>query len=230
MFATLLSAVITCAAALALGQAVLWICGQRAWSWLAAPVGISAVMLLAVPSLHMPGRTVTTGIVIFIATALSVALLVRDSRARPGLVGLLAGLAPFLLTLVPLLVAGRSGPLGVSISNDMAAHLLMADSHSDAALTSNVGPNYPLGPHALVASIADTLGIATDHAFTGFTMALPVLLGWTALGFLRDGGRIGAPAVTALVGMPFLIAAFFGQGAFKEILLAALVLGWALLP
>lgn len=225
MLATFLSAAITGASALVLGQGVLRLCGWRSWSWLSAPVGVSALMLLAVPSLHVPGRTVTCAIVIVIAIAASVAVLIREPSLRPPLAGIAAGVWPLLLTLVPFAAAGRSGTLGVSISNDMSVHLQLADAHIREGLTAVLGPNYPLGPHAAVAVIAGPTGMATDHAFAGFTMALPVLLGWTAQGAVRRAGWFGRSVVAVLVGMPFLVAAYFGQGAFKEILLAQLVLG-----
>src|SRR4051794_38755646 len=173
MLATLFAAAITCAAALVLGQGVLWVCGRRTWSWVAGPLGLSGLMLLAVPALHVPGRATLCAVVILIAVGASAALMVRDPALRPPLSGLAAGVWPALLTLVPFAVAGRSGTLGVSFSNDMSVHLLIADAHVHKSLVSVVGPAYPLGPHAFVATIAGPLGMETDHAFAGFTMALP---------------------------------------------------------
>jgi hypothetical protein len=230
----LLSALITCAASLALGQAVLRLCGWTSWSWLSAPVGLSVLMLLASPALHVPGRAVTCGIVILLAVVAAIVLLARDRAAAPRvpLLGLLYGLWPFALALVPFIVAGRSGTLGVSVSNDMSSHLLWAQGIMDQRVidANGIQPGYPLGPHGVVAAIAAVTGMPVDEAFAGFTVALPVLLGWTALAALdeRDGWWRQL-LVVALCGMPFMVAAYFGQAAFKEIQLALLILGFALL-
>jgi hypothetical protein len=229
MLATLLSAAITFVATLLLGQGVLWLLGRRTWSWLAVPVGLSVLMLLAVPALHVPGRTTTTGVVIAVLCAAALVLLVREPAARPPLTGLLAAVPPFVLSLVPFMVAGRSGTLGVSFSNDMSAHLALADAHLSTTLEHYAGDNYPLGPHAVVASIAGLLDLPTDQVFAGFTIVLPTLVGLTALATLRRVGLLGQAFVAFVAGTPFLLVAYVGEGAFKEGVLASLLIGTAVM-
>jgi hypothetical protein len=79
----------------------------------------------------------------------------------------------------------------------------------------------------MVAVIAEGLGIRVDQAFAGWTMALPVLSAWTALALLRRASWPGQVATATVVGVPFLIAAYYGEGAFKEVLQACLVLASA---
>lgn len=230
MLVTVVSALLVCGASLIIGQGVLRLCGRRTWSWLSAPVGLSALMLLAVPALHAPGRSTTMGVLIGLVVIAGAVAMVRDPGMRPPLVGLGAGASVLGLTLLPFAVAGRSGTLGVSNDNDMASHLLWAEAHiSDVVMALNsVGPTYPMGPHALTAAIAAPLGMPVDQVFAGVTMAGPVLLGWTALAALRRAGTLGQLVFVPLVGMPLLIAGYYGQGSFKEVFIAMLALGTAL--
>jgi hypothetical protein len=227
---TIVCAVLVLVGALALGQAVLDLCGARAWSWLAPGVGISMMMLITVPALHVPGRATTTAAALGLAVVAAVAYLAGSAAQRPPLLGILAGVPLFLLALIPFAAAGHTGTLGVSFNNDMASHLLLADAHRSAAIAAinPVPDTYPLGPHALVGTLAQGLGITVDVAFSGFMIALPVLLGWTALGALRSP-RWWGPFVTApLAGMTFLVAGYYGQGSFKEVLQPVLVLAVAI--
>ena len=220
---------LVCIGAPALGQAALGLCGVRRWSWVAPAAGVSLMMLIGVPALHVPGRSTTMAVVLFAAILGALAYLATHPDQRPPVAGLVAGLPVLLLALVPFAAAGSAGTLGVSFNNDMASHLLAAEGYRSAAVAA-VDPlpsSYPLGPHALVGALAQGLGVGVDAAFAGVTIALVVLLGWTALGALRSPRRWG-PFVTApLVGMTFLIAGYYGQGSFKEVLEALLMLALA---
>src|SRR5207249_205622 len=88
---------------------------------------------------------------------------------------------------------------------------------------------YPVGPHALVAGLGEGLGIGLIDGFAGLTLAIPVLTALVAaeaLHRLRRGPRIVA---AALVALPYLAAAYLAQEAFKEPILALLLLGFALM-
>jgi hypothetical protein len=232
MVATVFSALVTCAVSLVLGQAVLRLCGWRQWSWLAAPVGVSMFMLLASAALHVPGRAVTCGVVIVLAIAVAAVLMTRErpSTLRPPLPGLVFGMWPFALALLPFAVAGRSGTLGVSLDNDMSAHLLFVEGILSQHVidVNGIDTGYPLGPHTAVAAIVALTKMPTDQVFAGFTIAVPVLLGWTGL-TVAGRGWWRQFAVVAVCGLPYMIASYYGEGAFKEILMPPLVLGFALL-
>jgi hypothetical protein len=230
MILILLSALITCIASLALGQAALRICGASRWSWMAPPVGIAILMLLATPARYVPGRATTAAVVIALLTVASLVWCVRAAEHRPPLFGLVVAAPVALFALVPFIVAGRSGTLGVGFDNDMAAHMAWVEAYMSQAVAqiSPLPGSYPLGPHAVVAALSSGLGIRVDMAFAGFTFALPVLTAWTALHALRRPTRWGQLLVATVVGMPYLVAAYYGQGAFKEVLQAQLVLAVAL--
>lgn len=231
MIATVISAAVTCVAALVLGQTSLRACGARRWSWLAPAVGVSILMLVAVPAIHLPGRVTADAVVLLVLVAASVAWLWRDRAHWPAVGGLLAAVPVALLTLVPFLTAGRAGTLGVGFDNDMAGHLLLAEAYLSPAVAhvTPLLPSYPIGPHAFAAVLAGGLGIGVDHAFAGFTMSVPVLAAWTALAALRRSAWWGRVIVATVVGLPYLVAAYYGEGAFKELLQTLFVLAFAIL-
>ncbi len=213
-------------------------CGATQWSWLAAPVRFAVMMLLAVPALHVPGRSMTVALVIAALIVAGLVLWVRRPMHRPPLGQLTAALPVTLLVLVPFAASGRVGVLGVSIDDDMGGHLLLAEAYRSQAIAhappalSSFPPAweaYPLGPHALVAAIVEGLGVRSDLAFTGLAAAIPIILAWTSLAALRRVSWIGRVAVATVVGMPFLIAAYYAEGSFKELLEAVFVLATALM-
>jgi hypothetical protein len=230
VIAIVMSALLICAGALLVGQVVLRLCGVSGWSWLAPAVGMAVLMLVAVPALYVPGRSLTMAIVLALVVAGCAVAVVRDRSSWPPLGGLTAALPTGLLALVPFAASGYAGILGVSFNNDMGAHLIWAEAYRSEAIASvNVfHSGYPFGPHALAAALAEGLGIAVDEAFTGLTVAIPVLLAWTALGALRKVRWPAQIVVATLVGMPFLIAGYYSQGSFKELLQAMFVLAFAI--
>jgi hypothetical protein len=231
MLALLLSAAVTCLSALAIGQAIFALCGARAWNWLAAPVGLAALMLLAVPAIHIPGRSTTVAVAIALCSLAGLALWARRPLHRPPLPGLMAGLPVALLVLVPFAASGRVGTLGMSFDNDMGEHLLLAEAYRSAttAIVSPLLPSYPLGPHALAAALASGLGVRTDLAFAGLSVATPILIGLTALASVPRVRWLGKAMVATVVGIPYLVAAYYGEGAFKEPMEALFVLAVALM-
>lgn len=235
MLLTILCAAVVCVGALALGQTVLGLCGAREWSWLAPAPGIAVMIAICVPAHHVPGRATTTAVVLFAAIVAAITYLALHREQAPPLAGLAAGLPVLGLALVPFAAAGSSGILGMSFNNDMASHLIWAEAYrsADVAALNPLPSSYPIGPHALVGSLAQGLGAGVDEAFVGLTIGLAVLLGWIALAALR-APRWWGPYVTApLVAMTFLMAGFYGQGSFKEVLEALLILAlviWLAFP
>lgn len=232
MPATLLSAVVTCIASLFIGQAALRLAGAREWSWIAPPVGLSVVMLIAVPANHVPGHVATMAVLVGALTVGASVWCLLAPEHRPPIGGLLAATPVVLLVLLPFLAVERAGIIGVTVDNDMAAHMLFVESYLSQAVEHLKPPMsslYPFGPHASVALIAEGLGIRVDHAFAGWTMALPVLNAWTALALVRRAAWPKQVVTVTVVSMPFLVAAYYGQGSFKELAQTGLVLAVALL-
>lgn len=231
MISTLGAAVLILAADMVIGQAILRGLGVRHWTWLAPAIGMVATMIVATTALFAPGRAVTAFALLCAATAISIWIVARDRALWPDAVGLAAGLPVLGLALIPFAAAGRSGIPGVSLNNDMSGHLIAEEALRSPAIDTMYPllDWYPVGVHALVAALTDGLPLSEVHAFTGFAISLPVVLGWTALHGLRNPVRWAAFPVAIIVGMPFMVAAYYGQGAFKEPLLAVLILGSMLL-
>ncbi|HEU5142530.1 MAG TPA: hypothetical protein VFU04_05170 [Solirubrobacterales bacterium] len=226
----LLSAVVVCFGALFLGQAALRLAGAREWNWLAPAVGLSVAMLVAAPTPHVPGRSATVAILLAVLAIAAAAWCLRSPPHRPSLRDLLAALPVAFLALVPFLAAGRGGILGVTVNNDMVVHLTIAESFlsSAAAETFPLPKDYPLGPHALAALLSKGTGAEVDLAFSGLTLALPVVSAWTVMAAARRAPWLGKVVAATVAGMPFLVAAYYGQGSFKEVAQAGLVLAVAL--
>jgi len=226
MVAILLSALVTCVAAVFLGQAALRLSGAEEWSWLAPSIGISIVMLIAVTQNHLPGRTATAAVIVALLTIAAIAWCVTDRRHLPPSKGVLAAVPVAFLVLVPFLAAGRPGILGMSLDNDMGSHMQFVEIYLSAAVE-HITPmrsDYPLGPHATVALISKGFGMRVDRAFAGWTMALPLINAWTAVALARRSSWPKQVLAATVVGMPFLVAAYYGEGSFKEVLQANLVL------
>jgi len=223
--AVFLSAAVTGLVALFLGQAALRLAGAREWNWLAPMVGLSVAMLLAAPATHVPGRTTTMAILVALLAAAAAVWCLRSPRHRPPLTDLLAALPALILVMVPFLAAGRGGILGVTVNNDMTVHLRIVEAflHPAVAAVAPLPSDYPLGPHAMAALLSKGLGISPDLAFSGWSMAIPVLTAWTVLAAARNAAWYGKAIAATLVAMPYLVAAYYGQGSFKEVAQAGLV-------
>ncbi len=226
----LLSAFLTCVASLFVGQAALRLSGAREWTWIAPSVGMSILMLIAVPQNHLPGRTATDAVILALLTIVSIVWCASDRAHLPPWKGTLAALPVAFLVLVPFLTAGRPGILGMSVDNDMGSHMQFVEIYL-SRVAEHVKPmrvDYPLGPHAVVAVISEGLGIRVDRSFAGWTMALPMLSAWTAVALARRSSWIKQVLAATVVGLPFLMAAYYGEGSFKEVLQAVLVLAFVL--
>ena len=113
----------------------------------------------------------------------------------------------------------------------MASHLIIADYIADPAgvVPSFVKGGYPTGPHALVAAVAEPTGLGLVEGFAGFSLAIAALLALGGFGLLRGLGSVRRTLGAALIALPYLAAAYLAQGAFKEPLMALMLLGFAVL-
>ena len=132
-----------------------------------------------------------------------------------------------LLGSIPFLVEMRFGIMGTSLNPDMSQHLFAADRIEDGGEERLVSEGYPLGPHALVASVAK-LGPSLVHGFGGLMLATAVAAALAPLGLLRHLERSRRIAGALLVGMAYLAASYFIQGAFKETMQALFMLAFAI--
>jgi hypothetical protein len=178
----------------------------------------------------MPGHGVVSAIVVVLLTIVAVVYL--RGRLEGGGDALRSGLPVAVLALVaaslPFLAEGHFGILGTGFNPDMSQHLLATDRLAHGAGSQLLHQGYPLGPHSVVVALNKGLGIGIVQGFGGLTIAAAVLVPLTALAAFADRPRWRGAGAALLVGLPYLVASYFAQGAFKEVIQALLVLAFVL--
>jgi hypothetical protein len=219
-----------CGASLAIGQAAIALCGARRWSWLAPAVGLALLGALCWGTVRLGGDGVVAAIAATLATVTAVAYLWGrlEGGAEALRIGWPVALIALLAASLPFAVEGHFGILGTSFNPDMSQHLLAADRLAHGHGSQLLHQGYPLGPHAVVVALSKGFGIGLVQGFSGLTVAVAVLAPLTALtafANLRPTPRIAGALV---VGLAYMVASYFAQGAFKETMQALFVLAFAL--
>ncbi len=229
MLATYGSLLIILAASCLVGQGLFALCGRRRWSWLAPAVGLAILIALAWGTVRLPGHGSAAAIAI-VALSLAALLLVWRTMERSGDglgVGIAVGLAVALAASIPFFVEGRFGILGTGLNPDMSQHLFAADRLAHGEGGRLLGQGYPLGPHSLVVAVSAPTGASLVHGFDGLMLAIVVCAALAPLAVLERLGTWRRVACAALVALPYLVASYLIQGAFKEIVEALFVLAFA---
>jgi hypothetical protein len=230
VIATYAAVLAICAASLGLGQAALALCGARRWSWLSPALGLALLCALCWATVRLPGDGVVSAAVVLVLTAGSAAFL--RGRVEGGGEAIRAGLpvaaAAFLAASLPFIAEGHFGILGTGFNPDMSQHLLATDRLVHGASSPLLHQGYPLGPHAIVAALNKGLGIGLVQGFDGLTIAAALLAPLTALAAFADQPPARRTAAALLVGLPYLVASYYAQGAFKETIQALFVLAFVL--
>ncbi len=230
MIGTYAAALAICVASLAIGQAVITLCGRRRWSWASGPVGLAILCAVCWATVRLPGHGQISAIVVLALVAGS-AVYLQGTGAGWGAafregwpVVVLAGFGASL----PFIVEGHFGILGTSFNPDMSQHLLAADQLAHGQSGQLIRQGYPLGPHSIVVALDKGLGIGLVKGFSGLSVAVAVLAPLTALGAFRDLRPLPRTAAALVVGLAYVVASYFAQGAFKETIEAFLLLGFVL--
>jgi hypothetical protein len=230
VIATYAAVVAVCAASPAIGQAAVALCGARRWSWLSPAIGLGLLCAICWATVRLPGHGAASAIVVLLLVAASALFLRR--RIEGGGEALRAGIPVAVVALaaasLPFAVEGRFGILGTGFNPDMSQHLLAADHLAHGSGSQLLRQGYPLGPHAIVVALNKGLGIGLVQGFSGLTIAVAILAPLTALAAFSDQPPSRRIPAALLVGLPYLVASYFAQGAFKETIQALLVLAFAL--
>jgi hypothetical protein len=226
---TYAAALAVCVASLAIGQAVITICGRTRWSWASAPVGLAILGAVCWATVRLPGHGAISAIVVLILVAASLGYLQGKGIWREGLtvgwpVAILAAIAASL----PFIAEGHFGILGTSFNPDMSQHLLAADQLAHGHTGQLLRQGYPLGPHSIVVALNKGLDIGLVKGFSGLSVAVAILAPLTALAAFRELPRLPRTAAALVVGLAYVVASYFAQGAFKETMLALFLLGFVL--
>jgi hypothetical protein len=226
VIATYAAVVAVCGASLTIGQAAMALCGERRWSWLSPAVGLGLVCAICWATVRMPGDGVVSAISI-LALTVSAAIYLRGRLEAGGealRAALPIALGALLAASLPFAVEGHFGILGTGFNPDMSQHLLATDRLAEGHGSQLLREGYPLGPHAVVVALDKGLGIGIVQGFSGLTIAAAILAPLTALSAFVDQPPLRRAAMALLVGLPYLVASYFAQGAFKEVIQALLVL------
>jgi hypothetical protein len=224
------AALLICASAI-IGQAALVLAGRTRWSWSGAVVGFAALVILSSIAIRLPGRGVTATVACLVALVLAAVLVVRRAGIawpwRAAAVAIPAALGASL----PFLANHRVGIPGVGLDNDMSVHLLWAEGLRSASTASlyALQNGYPVGPHSLAATLASSVGIRLDHAFTALLLVVVPITALTAAGALPRAALWRKALIGLLASLAYLEAAYYAQGSFKETMMALFLLAFVLI-
>ncbi len=225
-----MAVVAVCVASLAIGQAALALCGVRGWSWISPAVGLGLVGAICWATVRMPEHGVVSAVVVCVST-IGAALYLRGRLEGGGgamRIGLPVAAGALVAASLPFAVEGHFGILGTGFNPDMSQHLLATDRLAHGEGSQLLHQGYPLGPHSIVVALDKGLGIGIVQGFDGLTMAAAIVAPLTALAVFRYQPRWRGAAAALLVGLPYLVASYYAQGAFKELIQALLVLAFVL--
>jgi hypothetical protein len=242
VIATYAAVLAVCVSSLVLGQAALALCGTRRWSWIAPAVGLALLCAICWATVRMPGEGLVSVLAVLVLVAAAVVYL--WGRVEGGGEALRAGvpvaIGALLAASLPFAAEGHFGILGTGFNPDMSQHLLATDRLAHGESAQLLVQGYPLGPHSVVVALNKGLGIGIVQGFSGLTMAAAILAPLTALAALTAHCASGAPyprigkerrtgmVAALLIGLPYLVASYFAQGAFKEVIQALFVLAFVL--
>jgi hypothetical protein len=228
---TYASGIVICLAAIVLGRAICLLSGHDGSTWLAPAVGFAALMIVCQVAVSLPGHGWTAGVVVLVLCAVAVGIGARRHAGWPDPADLVpVAIAVLVITTVPFLANARVGVLGISVLNDTHWHLFLAQGLLDPSIRplDDFGVGYPLGPQAVAAVFAQSLGTSVDRSLTGVLVATPILTGLTAIGLLHALRRTRRWLVAIAAAIPYLAAAWYVQSAFKEPIMSLLLLGLVL--
>jgi hypothetical protein len=228
LIGTYAAALAVCVASLAMGQALITLCGRARWSWSAAPVGLAILCAVCWGTVRLPGHGSISAIVVLVLVALSLIYLQGKGVWREALGGWPVLVVAAFGASLPFIVEGHFGILGTSFNPDMSQHLLAASQLTHGHVGQLEHQGYPLGPHSIVVALNKGLDIGLVKGFSGLSVAVAVLAPLTALAAFRDRPQLVRTAAALVVGLAYVVASYFAQGAFKETMLALFLLGLVL--
>ena len=227
MLGTYVSLALVLGASYVVGQALFCVCGRREGSALAPAVGLALICAAAWLATDLASSAWAGLGAVAVLSVAAIALL-RFERPRGGPDGAwLAALAAIALGSIPFWLEMRFGILGTGLNPDMSQHLFAADRLANGGEERLIAEGYPLGPHALTASVSK-LGPSLVASFNGLTLAVMVATTLAPLALLARLDRKRRIGAALLVGFAYLVASYYIQGAFKETMQALFVLAFAI--
>jgi hypothetical protein len=207
---------------------------------LVAPVGMAVAIVLVVPVYRIGiGAAGATPLLVVLAIA-GLALARRDllRRANPGAAGI-AAVAAYGLYLAPVILSGHWTWPGYNFVNDTASNLVFADllehhgftrpsaadSTTAAIQALPAGEGYPVGAHALLATVRPLTGAPLAAVYQPVVGAVAGLAAMSLAHLARRAGLASAPAAAAgfLAVGGALLYRYGLHGGIKEVAVVALL-------
>ncbi len=221
------------------GLALERLLGVRVHNAVLLPLGLCVSLVLILPG-YTAGAGDWLALTLLIAVALAGLLVARDglrARLNPGWAGA-AGIATYLLFLLPVIAYGRWSWSGYDFVNDSAFEMLIAEHLKGfGAVLGNIpetsereflnqyfGNGYPMGSQALLATMSGLTRTSAAVLYQGYISALAAVAAvalTTVTRGLLTARRAAALAVIALAAN--LTYQYALQGGIKEIALLATV-------
>ncbi|MGK2956417.1 MAG: hypothetical protein ACSLFI_12200 [Solirubrobacterales bacterium] len=229
MLDTYLTVVLVIGLSLLVGRAIMLTCGREKWSGLEPAVGFAAIMAVEGLLAKIPGThtALILGVVLMVGVSLFVLRRLKLDDVPTSGFFWSAVLLTLLITSIPFAISGHWGLLGMGYNNDLGLHLAWAE-WLRSGFGTEPGDGYPLGPHGLAAAFSFLPGLSLGHVFIGQVMAIAALTVMTAWGALEKLGSWRRLLAAILVGLPYLMASYFAQGAFKELAAAMFLLAFTI--
>lgn len=215
-------------ASLIVGEAICGFGGtDRRW-WAAPSVGLGTLIVVAGAAIKLPGHDLTAFAALVIVVFAALALVVRRGLWHVGWPDFATGGIALLIVSLPFIANGRIGVLGVSLDNDLSNHLVWAESLRSGTMNAlyGTGGGYPLGPHSLADAFSGAFGMSLDRPFTGILVAVLPITALSAQGLLGDATAWRRILIGVVPAIAYLLAAYYGEGSFKETILAGALLGF----
>jgi hypothetical protein len=211
------------------GQGLMCLCGCRRPAAIGPAVGLALICALAWGTVRLPGHGTAAAIAVGLAALAGLAV-VRVRMAGPVdalRLALPVGALATLAASIPFLVEGRFGILGTGLDPDMSQHLFAADRLATGGAERLADSGYPLGPHSVVVAATKVSGASLVHGFDGLTLAIAVCAAIVPLALFAGLSAWRRIVACLLVGLPYMVASYLIQGAFKETIEALFVLAFA---
>lgn len=229
MAGTYLSLILIVGLSLLVGRAVMRATGRQKWCGLEPAVGFAAVMAVEGLLARLPGThtALIAGVVVLVAGSIwALRKIGRDDITLSPFFWAAAAITVVLAS-IPFAVTGHWGLLGMGYNNDLGLHLAWAE-FLRSGFGTEPGDGYPLGPHGLAAALSFVPKLSLGPAFIGQVMAIAVLTVMTAFAAVERLGNWRRLLAAVLIGMPYLMASYFAQGAFKELAAAMFLLAFTI--
>jgi hypothetical protein len=224
------AALLIAVGAAVVGRAICTAAGGGERWWTAPAVGLAALIIVSAAAIELPGRAVPAVGLTAILILASAAFLWRRRQWPGDRVQMIAGVVSLIGASLPFLANGRVGLQGVSLDDDTAHFLLFAESLRSARMEHlwGSGGGYPLGPPSLAATVSSGIGAPLDLAFCGLLLAIVVITAMVAAGVLGNRAPWRRIVTGVMCSLAYLVAAYYGEGAFKETVMAVLLLAFVL--